>query len=183
MFWHQRSGVLATFLIALSTFLLFNNAHSQRWPNKIRHRCIITSTCLRRKFHLNNLQHLPSCSGCDPSQAMSGEGNNGKESMERATRETIETSKIVDAASAASTPPPPYAGTKPSTSRNRTPTQQSSRNKKPTTPTTPGFKSRKRNTINLKKVQRDAPKEDLDTAKVARAATLFKKNPSQRLSQ
>ena len=110
---------------------------------------------------------------------MSGEGNDGQESVERVTGETIETPKIVDAASAASTPPPTDAGSKPSTTSNCTPTQQTNRKKKTRTPPTPSFRSKKRNAKSLQKVQRAAPKEDLDTAKVARAATLFKKKPSQ----
>ena len=114
---------------------------------------------------------------------MSRKGNDGKEAMEQVTGETIESPKIVDAASAASTPPLTDAGSKPSTSGDRTPTQQTNRKKKTRTPPTPGFRSKKRNAKSLQKVQRDAPKEDLDTAKVARAATLFKKKPSQRSSR
>jgi len=106
---------------------------------------------------------------------MSGKGNNSKKAADVTTVDPKETAKIVVAASAASTSPPPDAGSKPSTTVDSTPTKRTERKKKTRTPPTPAFASKARNAKSLQKVQKDAPKEDLDTAKVERAAILFKK--------
>jgi len=111
---------------------------------------------------------------------MSGKGNNRKEAADGATEDPKETAKLVVAASAASTSPPTDAGSKQSTI---TPTKRTKRKNKGRTPPMPGFASKAKNAKSLQKAQKDAPKEDLDTAKVACAATLFKKQPSQRPSR
>ena len=114
---------------------------------------------------------------------MSGKGNNRKKAVDGATVNSKKTAKIVVAASAASTSPPTDAGSKPSTIVDRTPTKRTKRKQKTRIPPTPGFTSKAKNAKSLQKVQRAAPKEDLDTTKVERAATLFKKQPSQRPSR
>ena len=103
--------------------------------------------------------------------------------MEGATGETKALAKIAVAASTDTTTLPNAAGSKPSTSVDQTPTQRTKRKKRtppaskgPRTPTTPAFTSKKQNAKSLRKVQKTAPKEDLDTTTIARAANLFKNN-------
>ena len=108
---------------------------------------------------------------------MSGKGNNRKKATDMATVDSKETAKIVVAASTASTSPTTDMGCKPSTIVDRTPTMRTKSKKKsrtPPTPGTPAFESKKMNAKRLQRAQQDAPKEDLDTAKVEHAATLFK---------
>ena len=118
---HLCSGVLSKFLTPFSTLRLFDYARTQRRPHKIRHRCICTSTCLHRTFHLSNLKHLSSCARCAPSQAMSGKGNILRKAKDVTTVDPKETAKIAVAASAASTSPPTDVRSKPSTTVGQTP--------------------------------------------------------------
>ena len=122
---------------------------------------------------------------------MSGKSINRKKAAGATTMEPKETAKIGVEANAASTSPPPGTGIKPTTGVDATPTQRSKRRNKnrtpPTpgvgskrknaqrTPPTPGFSSKKKNAQRLQRVQKNAPMEDLDVAKVAGAAALFKK--------
>ena len=114
---------------------------------------------------------------------MSGKGNISKKAADVATVGPKETAKIVVAAGAASTSPPPDAGSKPSTTVDQTPAKRTKCKKETRTPPTPAFASKAKNAKSLQRAQKDAPKEDLDTAKVEGALILFKKKPSQRPSQ
>ena len=106
---------------------------------------------------------------------MSGKSINRKKAAGATTMEPKETAKIGVEANAASTSPPADTGIKPSTGVDATPTQRSKRRNKNRTPPTPGFDSKRKNQKRLQRVQKNAPMEDLDVAKVAAAAALFKK--------
>ena len=105
---------------------------------------------------------------------MSGKSITQKEAAGATTMNANETAKVGVVANAASTSPQANTGIKPSTDVNATPTQRTKRRRN-RTPTTPGFGSKKMNARRLQRVQRNAPMEDLDVAKVAAAAALFKK--------
>ena len=106
---------------------------------------------------------------------MSGKGNSPRKAADGATVDPKETAKIAVAASAASTSPPTDARSKPSTTVGQTPKKRTKRKNNRRTPPTPGFESKAKNANSLQRAQKDAPKEDLDTAKVERALILFKK--------
>ena len=106
---------------------------------------------------------------------MSGKSITQKEAAGATTMDPNETAKIGVVANAASTSPPADTGIKPSTDVNATPTQRPKRRNKNRMPPTPGFGSKKKNQKRLQRVQKNAPMEDLDVAKVAAAAALFKK--------
>ena len=73
------------------------------------------------------------------------------------------------------TSPPTDAASKPSTPVRQTPKKRTKRNNSKKTPPTPAFQSKRKNAKTLQRAQKDAPKEDLDTAKVERALNLFKR--------
>ena len=106
---------------------------------------------------------------------MSGKGNNPREAADGATVPPKETAEIAVAGSAASTSPPPVAGSKPSTPVGQTPSKKTKRKKNRKTPSTPAFQSKRRNAKTHQRAKKDAPKEDLDTAKVEHALMLFKR--------
>jgi len=106
---------------------------------------------------------------------MSGKGNNPREAAGGATVPPKETAEIDVAGSAASRSPPPVAVSKLSTPVGQTPTTRTKRKKIKGTPSTPAFQSKKKNAKTHRRVKKDAPKEDLETAKVERALKLFKR--------
>ena len=106
---------------------------------------------------------------------MSGKGNSPRKAADGATVAPNETAEIAVAGSAASTSPPPVAGSKLSTPDRQTPTKKTKRKKNRRTPPTPAFQSKRKNAKTHQRAKKDAPKEDLDTAKVERALMLFKK--------
>ena len=75
------------------------------------------------------------------------------------------TTKIDVTGRAASRSPPPVAVSKISTPVGQTPTTRTKRKKIKGTPSTPAFESKRRNAKTHQRVKKDAPKEDLETAK------------------
>ena len=106
---------------------------------------------------------------------MSGKGNNPREATDGATVPPKETAEIAVAGSAESRSPPPVAVSKLLTPVGKTPTRRIKRKKNRGTPSMPDFQSKKKNDKTHRRVKEDAPKEDLETAKVEHALKLFKR--------